>query len=107
MKNKIIAVVITLIYILSLQSNLIMVSADSGVKNTDKANILKELGLFIGTDKGYELERKPTRAESAVMLVRMLGKEKAAVEKNYPTPFTDVPVWASPFVGYLNSSKSV
>lgn len=58
---------------------------------TNCADALHEMGLFSGTDKGYELDRAPTRAESAVMLVRLLGGEKEATEKNYKTPFTDVP----------------
>lgn len=68
---------------------------------TNCADVLHEMDLFSGTDKGYELDRAPTRAESAVMLVRLLGGEKEAVEKNYKTPFTDVPGWAAPYVGWL------
>lgn len=68
---------------------------------TNCADALHEMGLFSGTDKGYELDRAPTRAESAVMLVRLLGGEKEATEKNYKTPFTDVPDWAAPYVGWL------
>lgn len=65
------------------------------------ADELKAAGLFVGTSKGYELDRAPTRAEAAVMLVRLLGKETEANEKNYSHPFTDVPKWADPYVGYL------
>ena len=42
------------------------------------AGTLASLGLFRGTDKGYELERTATRAEIAVTLVRLLGKEEKA-----------------------------
>ena len=68
---------------------------------TNCADALNQMGLFSGTDKGYELDREPTRAEAAVMLVRLLGGEKEATEKNYKTPFTDVPSWAAPYVGWL------
>lgn len=68
---------------------------------TGCADALNQMGLFSGTDKGYELDRAPTRAEAAVMLVRLLGGEKEATEKNYSTPFTDVPNWAAPYVGWL------
>ena len=71
----------------------------------DKADGLKSLGLFIGTDKGYELDRAPTRAEAAVMLVRLLGKEAEAKEENYEHPFTDVPEWADAYVGYLYENE--
>lgn len=68
---------------------------------TNCADALNQMGLFSGTDKGYELDREPTRAEAAVMLVRLLGGEKEATAKNYATPFTDVPSWAAPYVGWL------
>lgn len=34
------------------------------------------------------------------MLVRLLGKESQAQERNYPTDFSDVPGGAAPYVGY-------
>ena len=36
-------------------------------------------GLFRGSDKGWELDRQPTRAEAAIMLVRFLGLESEAL----------------------------
>ena len=42
------------------------------------AIFLDELGLFQGTEQGYELDRTMTRAEGAVMLVRLLGGEAEA-----------------------------
>lgn len=58
------------------------------------ADILSDLGMFKGTDAGYELVRKPTRQEAIIMLIRMLGEEKEALafdESNMP--FTDVSGW--------------
>ena len=72
---------------------------------TNCADALNQMGLFKGTEAGYELDRAPTRGEAAVMLVRLLGKETEALEKNYKTPFTDVPTWASPYVGWLYENK--
>ncbi|MBE6632541.1 MAG: S-layer homology domain-containing protein [Ruminococcaceae bacterium] len=69
------------------------------------ANELFDMGLFLGTDTGYELERIPTRAEAAVMLVRLLGKESQAKELTYTAPFTDVYDWAKPYVQYLYSNN--
>lgn len=66
-----------------------------------QADALNEMGLFCGTDTGYELERIPTRGEAAVMLVRLLGKENEAKAGAYEIPFTDVPDWAKQHVGYL------
>lgn len=72
---------------------------------THCADALKNMGLFIGTQSGYELDRTPTRAEAAVMLVRLLGEEDAAMADTYDTPFTDVPNWAAPYVGWLYENK--
>lgn len=68
---------------------------------THCADALHEMDLFSGTEIGYELDRAPTRAEAAVMLVRLLGGEKDATANTYETPFTDVPQWAAPYVGWL------
>ena len=38
------------------------------LSNADKAEALKPLGVFVGTEKGFELERPATRMEAAVML---------------------------------------
>jgi hypothetical protein len=37
---------------------------------------LVSLGLFKGSDRGLELDSTPKRVEAAVMMVRLLGKEK-------------------------------
>lgn len=70
-------------------------------RNTQKAEALKALGLFLGTPQGFELNRTATRAEGAAMLVRLLGVEKIALSVAYTHPFNDVPDWASPYVAYL------
>ena len=68
---------------------------------THCADALNKMELFSGTKHGYELERAPTRAEAAVMLVRLLGQEENAKNKKYTIPFQDVPAWAVPYVGWL------
>ncbi len=68
------------------------------------AEALYELELFLGTDKGFELERPMTRAEAATMLVRFLGTEKRVLSGNWKHPFTDVPEWADKYVGWLYES---
>lgn len=75
-----------------------------------EANKLEALGLFKGTDIGYELDRAPNRAEAGVMLVRLLGSESEALLENYSHDFTDVPEWADRFVGFMwqnNLTKGV
>jgi len=66
----------------------------------ERADMLKDMGLFAGTDKGYELETSPTRTQAVVFLLRMLGEEKAALNSNYTCPFTDVPSWAYKYIAY-------
>ena len=36
--------------------------------------------------------------------MRFLGEEKAALAGTFETPFTDVPEWARPYVGWLYKS---
>ena len=77
--------------------------------NADQENAawtLYHMGLFQGTNTDKEgfpvfsLSDAPTRAQGVTMLVRLLGQEKAALEGTWTTPFTDVPEWAQPYVGY-------
>ena len=57
------------------------------------ADALHHLGLFNGSDKGYELERSPSRQESLIMLIRLLGEESAALAADPITPFSDLTDW--------------
>lgn len=78
----------------------------AGASNFDHcADTLKELGLFQGTNTGYMLDRAPTRAEAATMLVRMLGKEEEAQSLSYTAPFTDLQTWQKPYVQYLYENE--
>lgn len=69
-----------------------------------QAQMLYDLGLFRGTEKGFELEQPMTRAEAAVMLTRFLGAEQTALEGAWTHPFTDVPEWADPYIAWLYQS---
>ena len=68
------------------------------------------LGLFKGVgenDDGtpdFDLDRAPNRAEAITMVVRLMGKEKEALDGKWETPFTDVFEWAQPYVGYAYAS---
>lgn len=74
------------------------------VNYTNCADSLHEMGLFQGTQNGYDLDRTPTRAEASVMLVRLLGKEAEAKTLTYTAPFTDLKGWEKPYVQYLYSN---
>lgn len=67
--------------------------AYSGSSAATQAKALKMLGLFNGTDSGFELDRAPTRMEALIMLLRMTGQEKSALEYTGAHPFTDAPDW--------------
>lgn len=69
------------------------------------AQELSAIGMFRGTGESFELDREPTRAEAAVMLVRLYGAEEKA-QADYANgsithPFTDVPNWTAPYVAWL------
>lgn len=69
------------------------------------AENLSAIGMFRGTDNGFELDRAPTRSEAAIMLVRLYGAEETA-KTAYETgeishPFTDVSDFTSPYVAWL------
>lgn len=72
------------------------------------AQELSAIGMFRGTGTGFELDRKPTRAEAAIMLVRLYGAEEQA-QADYAAgliahPFADVPGYAAPHVAWLYSN---
>ncbi len=75
----------------------------------DVAQELKTLGLFQGTQAGFDLDRAPTRTEAAVMLVRLLGTENEAKTEyskgTISSPFTDVPDWAKPYISWLYTNN--
>lgn len=96
MKNfsKIIAVLIVLIIAIS--------TSVFAAPDTQYADKLYELGLFKGTDKGYELEKTLTREESATILVRLLGEETNVDADDFNEVFVDVDKdrWSYPYVMY-------
>lgn len=67
-----------------------------------EADSLNRLGLFLGTENGYELERTFTREEGAVMLVRLLGAEEQVKNTDYVSIFRDVEDgrWSENYVMY-------
>jgi hypothetical protein len=69
-------------------------------ENLQQAIALNKLGLLLHTNGDFALGEEVTRAQGAIMLVRLLGKEEEARNLNLSHPFTDVPDWASMYVGY-------
>lgn len=77
-----------------------VVSIRYRAKYFDRADALKAMNLFRGSNIGYELNRGATRAEALVMLLRLLGEENAALKYTGGHPFTDVPDWVDRYVAY-------
>ena len=95
--------IIALILILAMSIPMAVFAAD----NTQYADILYGLGLFKGTDNGYELEKTFTREEAATVLVRLLGEETNAAKEAYPETFADVKKdrWSFPYVMYCYENE--
>lgn len=95
-KTAFIGILISLIIGFSVSSY-----ADTKIYYNDYAVKLSEIGVFKGTGTGFELEREPTRLEGLIMLVRLIGKEAAAIELSQEaSAFTDVPDWGRGYVNY-------
>lgn len=67
----------------------------------DSADELYVYGLFKGGADGFDLKGLSTKAQAAVMVVRLIGAEEEALSGSYSHPYSDVPSWASAYVGYL------
>ena len=71
------------------------------------ADALYALGLVGGYGKNadgsvnFALGDKLTRAQAFVLVVRFVGAEKDATTNMQSHPFTDVPAWAAPYIGYV------
>ena len=76
------------------------------VSGNEAAETLAALGLLRGTEKGFELERSATRAESVAMLLRLLGLEAKALKETDACPFDDGG-WAAPQLTYAWKSGLV
>ena len=106
--RKTLALLLTLCLSLSLS---VPVLAAPAKEEDQSAWALYHLGLFQGVGEDargfpvFALDQIPTRAEGVTMLVRLLGREEAAQAGTWNTPFTDVPAWAAPYVGYAYDQK--
>lgn len=117
-KSKLLAMLLALVMCLSLTTPAFAAAdAEGGIDPEELARLEAEAeenaawelyrwGLFSGIgsdDQGFpifDLDGVPTRAQGMVMLVRLIGAEEEAVAGTWNTPFTDVPGWAAPYVGY-------
>lgn len=94
--------IISQLLTLGLSASLLLTCAAGAYdkKQIDQADALNYLQLFLGGDKGYELEAKLNRSQSITLILRMLGEIAEAEKGGYTHPFTDVPKWADKYVAY-------
>ncbi|WP_308639695.1 S-layer homology domain-containing protein [Paenibacillus silvisoli] len=80
-----------------------------GGSQVKQADLLKQLGLFSGTDKGYLLEGSFTRAQGTVMLLRLAGESDDADRAKLKPSFKDVKAahWAAASIAYAVSKGYV
>ncbi len=75
----------------------------------EKAQALKERGLFMGDEGGFRLADTMTRVEMGIMVMRMNdGTKTLDANGDYfikACPFTDVPSWAKGSIGFLYDKK--
>ena len=65
------------------------------------ADILSTLGLIQGNAAGdYDLDAPATRAQAAVMLVRLAGAQEDARADIWIAGYLDLPAWAADFINY-------
>ncbi len=83
------------------------ISTGISLSEDDAAMRLYYLGMLTGSGTNvnggieFNLERGLNRLEAAVFAVRLMGAEEEALDSQYNHPFTDVPTWAHPYVGYI------
>ena len=96
MKKKLIA----LFCLLSLLLTTVPAAALEG-EALRSADLLATLNLVNGKENGdYALDTPATRAQAAVLLVRLAGAESAAKKDRQRTSFRDLPVWARDEIVY-------
>lgn len=103
--KKTLSVILALVIVFSCMSAM----AYNADEAKTKADTLNTLGLFKGTDKGYELEKPLTRIQALIMLIRLSGAENDALypEEEPAHPFTDCPTWegAESYIAYGYANK--
>ena len=106
MKKRILCAALALCVMLSVLT--VFAGASEGEDAAGRERAAEELsviGMFRGTGSSFALERTPTRAEAATMLVRVYGAEDIAAA-DYAAgflrhPFADGQDWSAPYIAWL------
>ncbi len=99
-KRKLMTVLLAVALVLSLFPMTALAANTVTEEMQSAAQKLNAVGLFKGTDKGFELEKAPDRVTAFVMLLRLTGKEAECLNGSWEHPFSDVPAWADRYIGY-------
>lgn len=76
------------------------VSAEEAAWQLYELGLLRGQGTLPDGSPDLALRETLTRAESVVLLLRLLGQETAAFLSDASAPFIDVPDWAAPYVSH-------
>lgn len=83
--------------------SIVTIFANNEMSQIQKINVLSEKNIVRGDEGGFRLNDKITRAEVAVLVIRLLDEEELATTHNYKGAFDDVSpdLWSNPV---MNSS---
>ncbi len=97
MKTKRLIVTILVLLIITIQP----AYGINEIQHGTSAMNLYQLGVFAGSEKGFELDREPTRLEGLIIMLKLIGREEAVSGYADATPaFTDVPDWGNSWATY-------
>ena len=95
---------VTILFATLALTGLLCVTA-SAASFAGAAEELAAIGMLKGGANGFDLDKVPTRAQAAIMLVRLFGAEPEAQgaygSGRITCPFTDVNETAAPYVAWL------
>lgn len=99
--SKVLKLLSVLIILGLFSSTFVFAETESETTYDEYASELKTIGVFQGTNNGFELDRPPTRLEGLIMLIRLLGKEDEAMATDVSfSYFSDVPDWGRYYTNY-------
>jgi len=97
---------LSLLLAVLLLAALALPAAAAHVSGKEAIDTLSTLGLFRGDGEDFAPERRATRAEALVILLRLLGREEAALREQSENPFLDR-CWADAYIGYAEKNGLV
>ena len=106
MFKRVLALITAFLMVVGMSQSAFAASTSIVTGELSAAERLSHLGLFMGVGINpdgtldFALDRHPTRLETAIMFVRLIGGSEEAYSRVWTVPFTDVPSWGLPYIGY-------